>query len=327
MSRSRYDPDGRTALITGAARGIGADAARRLAARGARLALLDIDPDPLEALAEELGGRAAAFPCDVTESAQLDAAVAGASERFGGLDIVIANAGVVAVGTVETIAPEEFERVIEVNLLGVWRTIRATLPRVIDRRGYVLAVSSLAAAVHAPLIASYTAAKAGVEAFADALRGEVSARGVDVGVAYFGYIETEMVRRAFDHPAAAEANRLLGRLTPSFATRPLRVGRAGEAIARGVERRSRRVYAPRWILPALLAPGLFARPALDLAPRALAARPVELADRLARSGGAQNSHIPGATPTSTSSGRSEAIATASASRSSSAPSTRREPTP
>jgi NAD(P)-dependent dehydrogenase (short-subunit alcohol dehydrogenase family) len=153
---------------------------------------------------------------------------------------------------------------------------------VLERRGYVLCVSSLAAAVHTPLLGPYTAAKAGVEAFADALRGEVAHRGVDVGVAYFGYIDTDMVREGLAHPAAAEANRRMERIMPGFATRPLPVGRAGEAIARGIERRSRRVYAPRWILPALLAPGLFGQPFIDRAPSAITARSVELADELAR---------------------------------------------
>jgi NAD(P)-dependent dehydrogenase (short-subunit alcohol dehydrogenase family) len=282
--RARYDPADRTVVVTGAGRGIGADAARRLAARGARVALLDLDAGAVERLAGEIGERAAAFECDVTETAQLDAAIDGASERFGGIDVVIANAGIATVGTVETIPPEDFERVIEVNLLGVWRTIRAALPQVVARRGYVLAVSSLAAAAHAPLMGSYAAAKAGVEAFANSLRGELAHRGTDVGVAYFGFIDTEMVRGAFDHPAAAEANRRLERLAPAFVTRRLPVGRAGAAIVRGVERRSRRVYAPRWILPALLAPGLLAQPLLDRAPSEIASHPVELADELARSG-------------------------------------------
>jgi NAD(P)-dependent dehydrogenase (short-subunit alcohol dehydrogenase family) len=282
--RARYDPANRTVLITGAGRGIGADAARRLARRGARLALLDLDAGALERVAAEIGiAQAAAFACDVTDTAQLDAAVTGAGERFGGIDIVIANAGIVTVGTVETIAPEDFERVIEVDLLGVWRTIRATLPQVIERRGYILAVSSLAAAAHAPLMGSYAAAKAGVEALANSLRGELAHRGTDVGVAYFGFIDTEMVSGAYEHPAAAEANRRLERLAPTFVSRPLPVGRAGEAIVRGVERRARRVCAPRWILPALLAPGLFAQPLIDRAPNEMSARPVELANELARS--------------------------------------------
>ena len=280
MARERHPIDGRTVLITGAARGIGAESARQLAARGARLALVDLAAEPLEALAGELGSeRAAAFQTDVTDMAAVERTVAEVVERFGGIDVVVANAGVAAVGTVETLPVAEFERVIEVNLLGVWRTVRAALPHVIARRGYVLCTASLAAAVHAPLMAPYAASKAGVEAFANALRGEVADRGVAVGVAYFGFIDTDMVRNAYEHPAAAQ-QRARG---PSWASRPLPVSAAGRAIADGIERRARRVMAPRGILPALLAPGLV-QPLFERAAarRGGVAEAVRIADATAR---------------------------------------------
>ena len=248
MSRSRQPVAGRTVLITGAARGIGAEAARRLAAAGARIALVGLEPERMAALADELPD-AAWFEADVTDRAQLARAVDAAAARFGGLDVVIANAGVAGVGTVERMDPDAFERIIEVNLLGVWRTLRCALPHVIERRGYVLAIASLAAAVHSPLMAPYTASKAGVEALADAMRLELEGHGVAVGVAYFGFIETDMVRDAFDHPSTTVLRRGLGALS-----KPAPISAAGKAILRGVEQRARRVVAPRSILPLLHAP-------------------------------------------------------------------------
>lgn len=245
MARSRetYDVRGKVALITGAARGIGLETAKRLHAQGASVALVGLEPELLAANAEALGdGRAAAFAADVTDPAQLQDAVAGAIERFGGIDVVVANAGVANVGTIESMAVADFERVIEVNLLGVWRTVRATLSHVIERKGYILVISSMSAVVHLPLMGPYTMAKAGVEAFADALRMEVAHTGTKVGVAYFSFIDTDMVRDSFAHPAAAASRK--GQ--PSFISKPIPLSAAGDAIDRAISGRLRITYAPRW---------------------------------------------------------------------------------
>jgi NAD(P)-dependent dehydrogenase (short-subunit alcohol dehydrogenase family) len=244
-----YEIEGRTALITGGARGIGADAARRLLDKGANVALVDRDEVTLERTAAELGDRAEPFAADVTDGSALDAAVTGAAQRFGGIDVVIANAGISGEpATVATIDPAEFERVIEINLIGVWRTVRAALPHVVERRGYVLPIASVAALIPGPLIAAYTASKHGVEGFARSLRLELAHTGTKVGVGYFSFIDTDMVRDAVAHPAVARGMSSL----PGALRRPLPVGAAGAAIVRGVERRAKRVYAPRWV-PALIA--------------------------------------------------------------------------
>lgn len=242
------DLRGKTVLITGAARGIGAEAACRLAARGANLALLGLEPAELERVASRCGSNAAAFECDVTDRDGLDRAVDDAAERFGSVDVVVANAGIASVGPARSIDPRAFERTIEVNLIGVWRTVRACLPRVIEREGYVLVVASLAAALHGPGLSAYSAAKAGAEAFADSLRIELGPAGVDVGVGYFSFLDTDLVRAADAHPALAQARTAMpgpfGRVYP--------VSAAGEAIANGIERRRRRVVAPGWVRPVLL---------------------------------------------------------------------------
>src|ERR1700745_2986730 len=108
-----YDLHGKVAFITGAARGLCLEAARRLHARGACVALVGLEPDALDARAAELDERAAAFHADVTDPEQLAAAVDGTVARFGGIDVAIANAGVANVGTIGGMAVEDFERVIE----------------------------------------------------------------------------------------------------------------------------------------------------------------------------------------------------------------------
>ena len=238
---------GQSVLITGAAHGIGAETARRLAARGARVSLVGLGADELRRVAADCPG-AIVFDADVTDQEALDAAVAGTVEAFGGIDSVLANAGIGAPGFIRTMDPASFERVIEVNLVGVWRTIRACLPHVIERRGYVLPVASMAAIVPAPGLAAYGAAKSGVEALGDALRVEVQGFGVKVGVAYFSWIDTEMVRGANRTELGASMRAMIK--GPLAKTYP--VSDAAEAVVRGIEQRRRIVACPRW-LPVLMA--------------------------------------------------------------------------
>ncbi len=250
-------------FITGPARGIGQDAARRLAKAGATVALAGLEPGRLARLSEQTGG--IWFEADVRDRDQIDRAVAGTVERFGGIDVVVANAGIAPVGMIGSIDPDDFERTIDVNLLGVWRTIRATLPHVTARRGYVLPVASLAAAVHLPLMAHYAAAKAGVSALADSLRMELHGSGTRVGCAYFGFIDTDMTRRAFDDSDAVTATRQVeGRVVRA---RSIPVEVAGRAIVRGIERRARWIVVPRFATPALVAPIVVQRAAEAVAGR------------------------------------------------------------
>lgn len=245
-----YDVRDKVVLITGGARGIGAETARQLVAKGARVALAGLEPDELERRVAELGrDRAVWFEADVTDTRAVQAAVDGAVERFGGIDVVIANAGIGASTPVATVDPAVFDTIVRVNLGGVFRTLHAALPHVTARRGYVLPVASLAAALHAPLMGAYSATKAGTEALADALRGEVAHTGTRVGCAYFGFIDTDMVRRGFDSDSGRKAADSMGFFGPNHA---VPVSRAGAAIVRGIERRARYVYAPRWVLAMLL---------------------------------------------------------------------------
>jgi NAD(P)-dependent dehydrogenase (short-subunit alcohol dehydrogenase family) len=239
-----FDIRDRTVLITGGAHGIGAEAARQLAAAGANVALMDRDADGVERMAGEIGAAATCVAGDVTQVDDLERAITDTVERRGGIDVVIANAGISGSPmTVRAMDPDEFERVVAVDLVAVYHTVRLALPHVIERRGYVLPIASVAAVLPVPLQAAYAASKAGVENFSRSLGFELAHTGVKVGVGYFGFIDTQMVRTAFES-AAVQA----GRTTmPAFMSRPLPVSAAGRAIVRGVRRRARHIYAPRWV--------------------------------------------------------------------------------
>jgi NAD(P)-dependent dehydrogenase (short-subunit alcohol dehydrogenase family) len=245
MSRraATYDVSGRTALITGAARGIGAETARRLHGKGANVALVGLEPERLHALASELGDRAIALEADVTDLAAIERAVETTVERFDSIDIGIANAGIAFTGPLATAPIEQVERTLAVNFLGVWRTDRALISQIVEKEGYLLNIASLAAVSHAPMMGPYTAAKSGVEALTDALRMETAVTGAKVGCAYFGFIDTDLVRASFKQPSA-EA--MTGRL-PGFMRNPAPLSKAIDAIERGIERRADRLWAPRWV--------------------------------------------------------------------------------
>jgi NAD(P)-dependent dehydrogenase (short-subunit alcohol dehydrogenase family) len=234
---------GKVVVITGAARGIGAALARTLAARGARVALVGLEPGELAAVAQDCGPNAAWWECDVTDPAALDAVVPQVAARFTRVDVLVSNAGIATGSTFLRSDPESFERVIEVNLLGSVRTVRAFLPVLAASNGYYLQIASLAAMTPAPMMAAYSASKAGVEAFALSLRSEVAYRGVDVGVAYLSFTETDMTRSAADTPEAQRLRRQLPGPLGQIADLDEAVGR----IAAAIERRSPFVYGQPWI--------------------------------------------------------------------------------
>ncbi|MGC4896818.1 SDR family oxidoreductase [Micromonospora sp. DT31] len=233
---------GKVVLVTGAARGIGEHTARLAAARGARLSLVGLEPERLAALAADLGPGHTWHAADVTDQAALAQAVDATVATLGGIDAVVANAGVANRGTIAVGDIEALVRTVEVNLIGVMRTAAATVPALVDRGGYLLLVSSAAAFAALPGMAAYCASKAGVEQFGNAVRLELAHRGVAVGTAHPSWVDTDLVREArTDLPAFETA---LAKL-PWPLRRTTTVPECARAFVRAIERRSRRVYVPR----------------------------------------------------------------------------------
>ncbi len=236
---------GKVVFITGGAAGVGAEVARRLHARGARLVLTDVDANALARFAATLGGdRVLTVRADVRDLAAMQAAADQAVQRFGGIDVVVANAGIASYGSVLQVDPEAFKRLLDINVLGVFHTVRAALPSLVDRRGYVLIVSSLAAFTAAPGLAPYNASKAAVEQFANALRLEVTHLGVDVGSAHMSWVDTAMVRDT--KTDLSTFGEMLSKL-PYPINVTTSVEKCGAAFVAGIEGRKTRVYCPRWV--------------------------------------------------------------------------------
>ena len=256
--RSSPSLRGRRVLITGAARGIGAALARRLHTGGARVAVAGLEADLLSEVAASVDGPW--WSCDVADREDVDRTVDAAAAALGGLDVVVANAGIAAQLPLVGGDPAIFERTVAVNLLGSYYTLRAAGPHLSHPRGYALAISSLGGAVHLPLMGAYSASKAGVEALGNTLRQELRPSGGRVGVAYFAELDTDMTSRGFGTEAA---RRFLGGRTVTTVT-PLEVGI--DALERGIARRSRVIVAPWWVRP-VLPIRMLAQPVVELVTR------------------------------------------------------------
>ena len=236
---------GKVVLITGGANGIGAEVARRLHGKGAKLVLTDVDKSLLNDVASTLGGdRVLQVVADVRDLGAMQAAVDQGVERFGGIDIVMANAGIATTGSVLGVDPAAFKTLIDVNVMGVFHTVRAALPSVIERKGYVLIVSSAAAYAAAAGMVPYDTSKAAVEHFANALRIEVAHHGVAVGSAHMLWIDTPMVREG---KAESEAFQEMLRGLPGPLGKTTSIDKCGAIFVEGIEGRKRQINCPRFV--------------------------------------------------------------------------------
>lgn len=240
---ARMNLSGKVVMVTGAAGGIGLATSKMLHERGASVVLVDLDTAAAEAAAAQVGERAIGLAADVTDLAAMQSAVKATVERFGGLDVCVANAGIPCpVASARSVDPAAFDRVVEIDLLGVWRTVRAALPEVVQRRGHLVLVSSVYAFMPGMLAASYGASKAAVESLGRSLRIELAPYGATATVARFGFVKTASFEDALADPIAIR----LEKMAPKPMRKRLTPDDAAIAITRGIERRAAGVTIPRW---------------------------------------------------------------------------------
>ena len=246
-----FDVRGKVVVITGAGQGIGLAAAKILYGRGARIAIMDVDASSAAQTAESLGRNALAIPVDVRDRPAMAAAIEKVTGHFGRLDVVVANAGVVpAPATLRTIDPADFDRVLGINLTGVFNTIHPALDQVIENHGHVVVVGSCAAFSPPVGGSPYMISKAAVEQLGRALHLELAAVGASAGVVYFGIVDTQMTRDAMDDD---EIGHELDGLLPWPLSRRISADDAARVIADAIKSRAAQAIAPAgWDVYSLL---------------------------------------------------------------------------
>ena len=234
---------GKVILITGAASGIGAATALELHQRGAVVVLVDCDAEPLAAAAGRIGADVLCVQADVTSRSACEAAVDTTIQRHGRIDIVWANAGVASFGPLALTDAAAWQRCFEVNVFGVFNTVRAALPEVTKQRGMVLVSASVSSFAHPPAMSAYAASKAAVEAMCNAWRIELAAHGVVVSVIHASWVSTPLMTEGALHPAFARLRATMPKLL-NAETSP---ADAARQIADGVARRASRIWVPGWV--------------------------------------------------------------------------------
>ncbi|MGF1236717.1 SDR family oxidoreductase [Streptomyces sp. 2-6] len=234
---------GRVAVVTGAARGVGEALARRLSEAGMLVALVGREEETLCRAAESLPGPTVCVEADVTDPAALAHAARRIAAELGQASVVVANAGIAAAGPFAHTPADLWQRVVDVNLTGSANTARAFLPQLARTRGYFLQIASTAAFGSAPMMSAYCASKAGVESFAQALRGEVEPDGITVGIAYLHWTDTDMVTGIDDHPVLRALRHNQPRFTRAVHSTP----QVADWLTAGITHRAHQIYAPPWL--------------------------------------------------------------------------------
>jgi NAD(P)-dependent dehydrogenase (short-subunit alcohol dehydrogenase family) len=234
---------GQVVLLTGAGSGIGAAAARELKARGALPILVDIDRHMIEPLAQTLGDDTLCVVADVTDMTACEAAVQATLGRHGRIDVVWANAGVAAFGQLAHIDPVAWKRVIDVNVMGVFNTVRAALPHVVAQRGFIAVTASSSSFAHPPALSAYAASKAAAEAMCNAWRIELAAHHVGVGAIHAAWVRTPLVTEGALHPGFVRLRQTM----PRQMNVEVDAAQAARIMVDGIARRERRIWVPGWV--------------------------------------------------------------------------------
>ena len=243
MARAVPSMAGQVVILTGAGSGIGAAAAHELKARGAFPILVDIDRHMIEPLALALGDNTLCVVADVTDMAACEAAVQATFGRHGRIDVVWANAGVAAFGQLAYIDPVAWKRVIDVNVMGVFNTVRAALPHVVAQRGFIAVTASSSSFAHPPALSAYAASKAAVEAMCNAWRIELAAHDVGVGAIHAAWVRTPLVTEGALHPGFVRLRQTM----PRQMNVEVDAVQAARIMVDGIARRDRRIWVPGWV--------------------------------------------------------------------------------
>lgn len=260
MTRPSYDVAGKVVLITGGTGGIGRATASELVRRGAKVAIVDVDPDTPRIAARLSSQSTIGVIADVRVRSTLDLAVTEVVDHFGRIDVAIANAGILSrAATLRTTPASAIESVLAVNVTGVINTVQAAMDQVVAHRGHFVLISSVFAFLNGMGTIPYAMSKAAVEQLGRGLRVELAAHGVSTTVAYFSLIDTDMIRHGIDDDPVVDE--LLAAL-PRPLLKRLQPGAAATALADGLSHRSPRVMAPARWTPISALRG-FIGPALD----------------------------------------------------------------
>ena len=243
MSSSKSSLGGRVVLITGAASGIGAATALEVVANGGTPVLVDCDEEPLVQMAQRCGIQTLHLVADVTNLLAMQAVVEKTLSKLGRIDIVFANAGVAAFGPIAYIDPVAWKRCFEVNVFGVFNTIRSALPAIVQQSGYVLINASSSSFAHPPVMSAYAASKSAVEAMGNSLRIEMASHKVGVGVVHAGWVRTPLVTEGALHPGFVRLRATM----PGPMNSETSAEDTARVIVQGMLQRKRRVWVPGWL--------------------------------------------------------------------------------
>ena len=187
---------GRRALVTGGARGIGRAITEKFIAEGAQVVIADINEQEAAETAEQLGDAVHSVACDVTSAEQITAAVAATTSKFGGLDILVNNAGIELVGPLLETDDDDFRKLTDIDLTGVFLGMKYALPALLETRGNIVNMASVAGTGGTPLLGAYAASKAGVIQLTRVAGVELRDHGIRVNAVCPGFVDTSMIERS-----------------------------------------------------------------------------------------------------------------------------------